>query len=79
MDARDAVRATIAGPWGPLHVAATDRGVVAVSWGATAEAFDHGLSRRLGVRIVAGVTVASTSAGAPDRRGRHLAAGIGAI
>ncbi len=77
MDGQHAVRGTIAGPWGPLHVAATDRGVVAVSWGATVEAFDDGLTRRLGIPVVAGVV--ETTERAAGRRGRHLAAGISAI
>jgi len=77
MDGQYAVRGTIAGPWGPLHVAATDRGVVAVSWGATGEAFDQELTRRLGIPVVA--SVAEPTAHAPGRRGRHLVAGIMAI
>ena len=28
----EVVTATVAGPWGPVHVAATERGVVAVEW-----------------------------------------------
>ena len=41
------VRATVAGPWGPIHVAATDRGVIAVEWLTTEDAFESGLTRRL--------------------------------
>ena len=37
---RAALRATIPGPWGPFHVAVTDRGVVAVAWLTTDEAFE---------------------------------------
>ena len=41
------VRTTIAGPWGPIHVAVTDRGVIAVEWLTTEDAFESGLTRRL--------------------------------
>jgi len=43
-----AIRTTIAGPWGPLHVAATERGIVAVEWLTTEITFDAALARRLG-------------------------------
>lgn len=39
---------TIAGPSGPVHVAATDRGVVAIEWLTTEEAFHESIARRLG-------------------------------
>ena len=39
---------TLAGPWGPYVVAATERGVVAADWAVTEEAFVAGLRRRLG-------------------------------
>ena len=39
--------ATLPGPWGPYHVAATERGVVAAEWGISREAFEAGLERRL--------------------------------
>ncbi len=46
---RDPIVATsVAGPWGPVFVAATDRGVVAVAVMATPEAFGEDLERRLG-------------------------------
>jgi methylated-DNA-[protein]-cysteine S-methyltransferase len=74
MDAPVAVRTTLAGPWGPVHVAATDRGIVAVEWLTTDAAFDGGLARRLGGRVA----VAS-----PDRPGgrreRLLARGVDAV
>jgi O-6-methylguanine DNA methyltransferase len=49
---RTAIRTTIAGPWGPLHVAATERGVVAVTWLTTIAAFDASLSRRLAAPVM---------------------------
>ena len=42
-----ALRTTIPGRWGPVFVAATDRGVVAVEWLTTEEAFDRAVARRL--------------------------------
>jgi len=39
---------TLAGPWGPYVVAATERGVVAADWAVTEEAVVAGLRRRLG-------------------------------
>ncbi len=46
--------ATLAGPWGPYHVATTDRGVVAAEWGVSREAFEVGLARRLAAPLVLG-------------------------
>lgn len=43
-----ALRTTIAGRWGPVFVAATDRGVTAVEWLTTEEAFEAMVVRRLG-------------------------------
>lgn len=44
---RTVVLATaIAAPWGPVHLAASDRGVVAVEMATTREAFVAGLERR---------------------------------
>lgn len=39
---------TLAGPWGPYVVAATERGVVAAEWATTEEELLAGLRRRLG-------------------------------
>lgn len=39
---------TLAGPWGPYVVAATERGVVAADWATTEDALLAGLRRRLG-------------------------------
>ena len=44
---RTVVRTTIAGPWGPIHIAATAGGVIAVEWMTTRVAFDVSLERRL--------------------------------
>ncbi len=44
--------ATLPGPWGPVHVAATGVGVIAVEHGQTAEAFAAGLARRSGGPLV---------------------------
>jgi methylated-DNA-[protein]-cysteine S-methyltransferase len=38
---------TLAGPFGPYHVAATDRGIVGAEWLTTEEAFLHGVRARL--------------------------------
>ena len=43
-----AIGTTIPGPWGPFHIAATVRGIVAVEWLGTRPAFEAGLARRLG-------------------------------
>lgn len=40
------IRTTVPGPWGPFHVAATERGIVALEYLTTEEAFDAGLARR---------------------------------
>jgi O-6-methylguanine DNA methyltransferase len=40
--------ATLPGPWGPYHVAATERGVVAADWGVARGAFEVALERRIG-------------------------------
>lgn len=39
--------ATLAGPFGPYHVATTERGVVAAEWGMSREAFETRLAQRL--------------------------------
>jgi O-6-methylguanine DNA methyltransferase len=77
MDDPVAIRTTLAGPWGPVHVAATERGIVAVEWLTTEAAFDAALARRLG----GGVAPARTgrSFGRLGRRERHLAGGVKAI
>jgi O-6-methylguanine DNA methyltransferase len=42
-----AIVRTIAGPWGPLHLAATTRGIVAVESSITDDAFASAVARRL--------------------------------
>jgi methylated-DNA-[protein]-cysteine S-methyltransferase len=42
-----AILRTIAGPWGPLHLAATTRGIVAIESAVTEEAFMSAVARRL--------------------------------
>lgn len=71
MDEPVAVRTTIAGKWGPVFVAATDRGVVAIEWLTTEQAFEAAVSRRLGGRVVAVGTVKSRG-----NRDKHLANGV---
>jgi O-6-methylguanine DNA methyltransferase len=77
MPERVAIRTTIPGPWGPFHVAATDRGVVALEYLTTDDAFEAGLARR-GVASNEGDGAAARD----DPRRRHLdaaAAGVEAL
>lgn len=69
-----AVRTTIAGPWGPIHVATTERGVVAVEWLTTDEAFETGLARRLAAPVEDAV-----DADDDDSRRAHLEAALVAL
>ena len=56
---------TLAGPWGPYVVAATERGVVAAGWATTEEGILADLRRRLGpVEVVADGPSADVLAGA---------------
>jgi methylated-DNA-[protein]-cysteine S-methyltransferase len=71
MDEPVAIRTTFAGRWGPVFIAATDRGVVAIEWLTTEEAFDAAVSRRLGGPVVPAGTVRSK-----DQREKHLANGV---
>ena len=43
-----AIATSLPGPWGPIHLAATDRGVVAVEWLVDGSRFEAGVRRRLG-------------------------------
>ena len=82
MDHGAALHATIPGPWGPFHVAATDRGVVAVGWLTTDEDFEADLVRRTSrpVETVAAEELTETDATAGDGpRRAHLAAAITAL
>jgi len=60
-----AAYASLAGPYGPYHVAATARGLVAAEWLTSAEAFAEGLAARLGGPVV---TVDALPADHPARR-----------
>jgi methylated-DNA-[protein]-cysteine S-methyltransferase len=71
MDEPAAIRTTIAGRWGPVFIAATDRGVVAIEWLTTEEAFDAGVARRLGGRAVRAGTVKGNG-----RAEKHLDDGV---
>ena len=71
MDEPVAIRTTLAGRWGPVFIAATERGVVAIEWLTTEQAFDAALSRRLGGPVVPAGTVRSKG-----KREKHLAEGV---
>ena len=68
------IRTTIPGPWGPFHLAATDRGVVAVAWLTTESAFDAELANRLHVPVENARGVRPT-----DPRRIHLDAGLASL
>ena len=68
------IRTTIPGPWGPFHLAATERGVVAVAWLTTEPAFDADLAKRLGVAVENARDVRPG-----DPRRIHLDAGLAAL
>jgi methylated-DNA-[protein]-cysteine S-methyltransferase len=71
MDEPVAVRTTFAGKWGPVFVAATDLGVVAIEWLTTEQAFDAAVARRLGGPVAQVGTVKSRG-----NRDKHLANGV---
>ena len=88
MTDRVAVRTTIAGPWGPIHIAATAHGVVAVEWQTTEAAFDANLARRLATRSAPAAEPPAPAAptdsgdarrGDPDARRVHLDAAVAAL
>jgi methylated-DNA-[protein]-cysteine S-methyltransferase len=62
-----AITRTIAGPWGPLHLAATTRGIVAVESAVTDDAFLAAVARR-----VHGPVVPEREAAPDDPRRIHL-------
>jgi len=68
------VRTTIPGPWGPFHLAATRRGIVAIGWMTTETAFDADLNRRLSAPVENARDVR-----AADPRRTHLDAGLAAL
>lgn len=74
MHGRGAIRTVIASPRGPIHVAATERGVVAVEWLTTDEAFGAGLARRSVAPVEDAADVADD-----DPRRAHLGAALGAL
>jgi methylated-DNA-[protein]-cysteine S-methyltransferase len=69
-----AIRTSIPGPWGPFHLAATERGVVAVAWLTTAAAFEADLRRRLRAMVAEASEVP-----ARDARRRYLDAAVTAV
>lgn len=71
MEEPAAVSTTIAGRWGPVFLAATDRGVVAIEWLTTEEAFEASIVGRLGGPLARTGTVPSKG----DRE-RHLASAV---
>jgi O-6-methylguanine DNA methyltransferase len=71
MDEPVAARSTFAGKWGPVFVAATDRGVVAIEWLTTEEAFDAAVTRRLGGGVVPAGTIKTRG-----NREKHLKDGV---
>ncbi len=62
-----AIVRTVAGPWGPLHLAATTRGIVAVESAVTDEAFMSAVARRL-----RGPVLPERDVAADDPRRAHL-------
>src|SRR6478609_6890842 len=76
-----ALHATIPGPWGPFHVAATERGVVAVGWLTSDEDFEADVARRTSGPVQTVTADAAADADAAlddDPRQAHLTAAIGA-
>jgi O-6-methylguanine DNA methyltransferase len=69
-----AVVRTIAGPWGPLHLAATTRGIVAVESATTDDAFATAVARRLH-----GTVMPERYVAADDARRIHLDRAAAAI
>jgi len=69
-----AIYRSIPGPWGPIFVAATPRGVAAVDWLTTEDAFRTRLIRRLG-----GPVTAATEVDADDDAKAHLASAVSAL
>jgi methylated-DNA-[protein]-cysteine S-methyltransferase len=68
------VWSSMPGPWGPFHLAATGRGIVAVDWLTTETAFMTRLRRRLG-----GSMVSVGDGPASVRAHDHLAAAVTAL
>jgi O-6-methylguanine DNA methyltransferase len=68
MDEPTAITTSVAGDLGPIYLAATDRGVVAIEWLTTEEALAASVARRLG-----GPVARADAVPARDQRDRHLA------
>ncbi|MES2209606.1 MAG: methylated-DNA--[protein]-cysteine S-methyltransferase [Chloroflexota bacterium] len=64
------VGTALAAPWGLVHLAATEVGLVAVDLTAAEDDFRSGVERRLG-RVMAWVPASELDTGGPDDR-RHL-------
>ena len=69
-----ALRTSFPGPWGPFHVAVTSRGIVAVEWSTTEDAFDARVRRRLRASVQS-----ATEASAGDPRLTELRAAVAAL
>ncbi|MEA2633104.1 MAG: methylated-DNA-[protein]-cysteine S-methyltransferase [Chloroflexota bacterium] len=69
-----AIRTSVPGPWGPLQVAATARGIVAVESLTTETGFEAALARRLRAPVDD-----ATETPATDPRHAHLLAAIAAL
>lgn len=69
-----AIRTTIPGPWGPFHLAATDRGIAALSWLTTDAAFEAALASRIHAPIID-----ARDAPSNDPRRAHLDGAIAAL
>jgi methylated-DNA-[protein]-cysteine S-methyltransferase len=74
MPDRAAIRTSVPGPWGPLQVAATARGIVAVESWTTETAFETALVRRLRAPVDDAKETPAT-----DPRHAHLLAAIAAL
>ena len=69
-------------PWGPIHVAASERGVVAIELSTTPDAFGSGLARRFGGSPTwpdGPDGTAGADRGLPDAVLRHIRAGRAAV
>ena len=69
-----AIRTSFPGPWGPFQAAVTSRGIVALEWWTTEDAFDASLRRRLGELVL---PAAEASPG--DPRLVHLRDAVAAV
>jgi O-6-methylguanine DNA methyltransferase len=75
-----AVFTSVPGPWGPIHIAATARGIAAIDLLAPAPEFVAALERRLGAPVVErggskppqGGAAASASEGVPEKAADRL-------